>query len=68
MNAEDAVIDDSRQRQVIEDISAVAPNIERAILSQAFIVKPVNLCDLSALVVSANEGHEVWISDFICEK
>lgn len=68
MNAEDAVIDDSRQRQVIEDISAVAPDIQRAILSQAFIVKPVDLCDLSALVVSPDEGHQVWIPDLICEK
>lgn len=68
MNTEDAIIDNGGEREVIEDVSAVSPYIERAVLSQAFIVKSVDLGDLSALVVSPDECYEIGIADFICEE
>lgn len=54
MDTEDAIIDNGGEREVIEDVGAVSPYIERAVLSQAFIIKSVDLGNLSALVVSSN--------------
>lgn len=68
MDAEDAIVDDGGQREVIEDVSAVSPNIERAVLPQAFIVKSVDLGDLPALVVSPDQRDQVGIADFIGEE
>ena len=68
MYAEDAIVDDGGQREVIEDVSAVPPNVERAVLPQAFVVKAVDLRDLPALVVPPDQGHQVRIADFVCEK
>ena len=68
MDAEDAIVDDGGQREVIEDVSAVSPNIERAVLPQAFIVKSVDLGDLPALVVSSNQRDQIGIADFIGEE
>ena len=68
MDAEDAIVDDGGEREVIEDVSAVSPNIERAVLPQAFIVKSVDLGDLPALVVSPDQRDQVGIADFIGEE
>lgn len=68
MHAEDAIVDDSRKRKVIEDISAVSPYIQRAVLPQAFIIKSIDLGDLPALVVTPDQGHQIRIADFICEE
>ena len=68
MDAEDAIVDDGSQREVIEDVSAVSPNIERAVLPQTFIVKSVDLGDLPALVVSSNQRDQIGIADFIGEE
>ena len=68
MDAEDAIVDDGGQREVIEDVSAVSPNIERAVLPQTFIVKSVDLGDLPALVVSSNQRDQIGIADFIGEE
>lgn len=57
MHAEDAVVDYGGKRKIVKDISAVAPNIEGAVLPQALIVETIDLRNLAALVVSPNEGH-----------
>lgn len=68
MDAEDAIVDDGGEREVIEDVSAVSPNIERAVLPQTFIVKSVDLGDLPALVVSPDQRDQIGIADFIGEE
>lgn len=68
MYAEYAIVDDGGEREVIEDIGAVAPYVERAVLPQAFVVKSVDLRDLPALVVPSDEGHQVGIADFVGEE
>ena len=54
MDAKDLVVNNSSQRQIIENFCAIAPYIHRAVLSEAFIVETVDLSDLSALVVASN--------------
>lgn len=89
MDAEDTILDDGRQAQIVKDFCTVPkpketcvkkkthtrthtiaiskeilpPNIHRPKLSQAFIVESVNLCDLSALVVSTNQCDAIGITN-----
>ena len=62
MNTEDLIVDHSCQRQVVENFCAIAPNIYRAVLSEAFIIETVNLCDLSALMISSDKCDPFWVS------
>lgn len=64
MHTEDLVIDDGSQSQIIEDGGTVPPDICGTVLSKAFIVEPIHLCDLSAFVVSSDEGDSLGVSDF----
>lgn len=64
MHAEDVVIHDSGKSKEVEDLAAVAPDIERAVLAEAFIVKSINLGDLPRLMVAANEDDLIRVADF----
>jgi hypothetical protein len=46
MEAEDVVLNDCGQRQVVEKRGEVLPNICISVLSQALIVETIHLCDL----------------------
>lgn len=64
MYAENLVINDGSQWQEIKDLSAVPPHVNRAVLPQALIVETVDLGDLSALMISSNQGNSVSVPDF----
>jgi hypothetical protein len=54
VDTEDAVVDKSGKRQVVEDLRAVAPDIHRPILAQTLVVKTVHLRDLARFVVTSD--------------
>mmetsp|Transcript_20055 Transcript_20055/g.51700 ORF Transcript_20055/g.51700 Transcript_20055/m.51700 type:complete len:279 (+) Transcript_20055:173-1009(+) len=62
MHAEDAVLDDRRQREVVEDLRAVPPHVDRTKLSQALVVEAVHLRNLPALVVPTDERDSVRVA------
>ena len=62
MYTEDLIVNHSCQGQVVENFCAVAPDIYRAILSEAFIIETVNLCDLSALMITSDKRDPFWVS------
>lgn len=64
MKAEDAAFNDGGQRQVIEQACEILPNIGISVLSQAFIIKSIDLGDLLTLVITSQDGNSVWISNF----
>ena len=57
MDAEDLVVDDGRQGEVVEDIGAVFPDVEAPVLPETFIVKTVDLRYLPRLVVAPQKSH-----------
>lgn len=63
MNAEYSIIHNRSQSQVVENLAAISPNVDGSVLPQAFVVKPVHLGNLPALVVPPNKGHSIWVSD-----
>ena len=50
---EDLLIYDGGKGKVVEDVRAVLPNIQAAVLPEAFVVKAVHLGYLAGLVVSS---------------
>ena len=56
MEAEDLVLDDRCQGQVIKEFCELFPDIRVSVLSQALIIKTIYLRDLSALVVTSEDG------------
>lgn len=68
MDAEDAVVDDGGEGEVVEDVGAVPPDVERAVLPQALIIEPVDLRDLPALVVPSDQRHQVRIAHLVGEE
>ena len=65
MDAEDLVVDYGRQGEVVEDVGAIPPDIEGAVLPQALVIEAIELGDLPALVVPSDEGDEVGVSHFV---
>jgi len=64
MKAEDAAFNDGGQRQVIEQACEILPNIGISVLSQALIIKSIDLGDLLTLVITSQDGNSVWVSNF----
>lgn len=65
MDTEYFVVYDGREAQIVEDLSAVLPNIDTAILLQTFVVKPVHLGDLTALVITTDQCDTIRIPNLI---
>lgn len=63
MDSEDRAIDDGCQSQIVENIGAVAPDIDRAVLAQALVIEAIDLRYLSGLVIAANESDAIGVSD-----
>lgn len=64
VHAENIVVDDSREAQVIENLSAIAPHVHTAVLAQAFVVKTVDLRDLTTLVIAPDQGDPLRVPHF----
>jgi len=56
MEAENSVIDDCSQGEVVKQLSEVDPYVGVSVLPQALVVEPVHLCDLPDLVVTSQDG------------
>jgi hypothetical protein len=63
MQAEDLVIDQCGQGEVVEEVGEVFPNIGVAVFSETLVVEAVDLGDLAGFVVSSEDGDAGGISD-----
>ena len=53
VQTEDLVINQSGEREIVEEVCEEFPYVCIAVLSEAFIVEAVDLCDLARLVVTS---------------
>ena len=65
MDAQDAIVHERGQRQVIEHVRAIPPHVYAAVLPKALVVEPVHLRDLPRLVVPSDEVYPVGIAHLI---
>ena len=63
MDTENFVVNNGCEGEVIEDLCAVAPDINTSILTEALIVETIYLRDLTRFMVSTDQSDALWISD-----
>jgi len=64
MEAENCVVYNCSERQVIEKLCEVNPDIRISVLSEALIVEAINLRNLTHLVVTPKNSKSVVEPDF----
>lgn len=62
VDAKDLVVDDDRQRQEVEHVGEVVPNVCIAVLPRTLGVETVRLGNASRLVVATDKVDSVWIA------
>lgn len=68
VEAEDLIVDERGEGEVIEEVGEVFPNIRIAIFSKALIVEAVDLCDLTRFVIATEDRNALRVSDFESNK
>ena len=61
MDAENFVVDDRSECQIVKNLRAVAPHVHRPIFSEALIIKAIDAADLSGFMVAPEQGNVAWI-------
>ena len=56
------IINESGEGEEVEEVSEKAPDIGIAVFSETFVIKAINLCDLSRFVVPAKDSDSVAIA------
>lgn len=68
VKTEDLVVDEGREREEVEDVGKVFPDIRVSVFSQALVVEAVDLRDLPRLVVSSQDRDALWVSNLESNK
>lgn len=63
VKAEDLVIDQSGQGEVIEEIGEIFPNVGIAVFSETLIVETIDLGDLTGFMISSKNSDSARVSD-----
>ena len=62
------VVDQCGEWEVVKEVGEVLPDVCVAVLPEALVVEAVDLGDLSGLVVAAEDGDAVAVSDLECDE
>lgn len=65
MHADDLILNDSSHGQIVERVCKHLPDVRAAVRTHAFVEEAVDLCDLSAFVVAAQERDALLVADFV---
>jgi len=68
VKTEDLVLDERGEREVVEKICEVLPDARIPVLAEALVVKAVDLCDLTGLVVPTEDGDALWVANLECDE
>lgn len=68
MDAEDLVVDDHAERQKIEHVGKVVPNVGVAVFSGAFCIEAVRLGHASRFMIPSYQMDAVGVSQFQTHK
>ncbi len=64
MHTKDFVIDNCSKCKSVKYLSATSPYIETAVLSDALVIKSIDLSNDSGLVISSQKSDSVFVSHF----
>lgn len=65
MYAEDLALDDSCEREIVEGIIEIIPDIMVAVFLGDFVVEAVGEGDVARLVVAAQQNDHLGVLDFV---
>lgn len=68
MKAENLVLDQGGKREIVEEVGEVLPDVRISVFTKAFVVKSVDLCDLSRFVVSTKNCNTLRVTNFQSNK
>lgn len=68
MHTKHASVNNCGEREIVKDIRTISPHSRRSIFPGTFIIKPIDLGDLSALMVAAYETDAIRPADLEREK
>lgn len=68
VQTEDLFFDEGSEGEIVKEISEVPPHAGVPVFAEAFIVESVYLCDLTTLVVAAEDGDAILVSDLKSDK
>lgn len=68
MNTKDSAINDCAKSEIVKNFTTPAPNVTAAVFTLTFIVKTIDLGNLTGLVVASDKSDTVWIADLECEE
>lgn len=64
VKTEDLVINESCEREVVEEVCKILPYVGIAILSEALVIEAIDLGNLAGFVVSTEDCNSLGVSDF----
>lgn len=62
------IINQRGQRKVIKQICKELPNVRIPIFPQTLVIKPINLSNLSRLVIPSQDRHSISVSQLECNE
>ena len=62
MEAKDLVLHNCSERQIVEQVGQVLPNVRIPVLAQTLVVKAVHLSNLPTLMIASQNSYSIWIS------
>lgn len=63
MQAEDLVVNEGGEGEIVEEVGEGFPDVGVTVLAQALVVEAVDLGDLARLVVAPQDGNALGVSD-----
>ena len=68
VDAENFAFDDGTDTEVVEDLTAVLPGVDVAVLAHGLFVETVDRGDAASLVIASEKGDAVWVLELEAEK
>lgn len=68
MEAEELILHDCSERQVIKQLSEALPDIGVAVFAGALIIEAIDLSDLSGLMIASEDGDSIFVPDLECDE
>lgn len=65
MHTHDFVLNEGRNRQVVEKIRKLLPHVCATVLLDTLVVEAVHISDGAGLVVTSDEENTVFVSHFV---
>lgn len=63
MKTEELVLNNCSKGEIIEKLGEAFPDIRVPIFAAAFVIKTINLCNLSGFVVSSQDCDSIFVSN-----